>query len=48
MNRLLVQSDRIGIMLAISAIHCLMTPVLFVVKAYVGCCSRISYLVEIN
>ena len=41
MNRLLVQSDRIGIIAStLCAIHCLMTPVLFVVKACSTSCAE--------
>ena len=42
MNRLLVQSDKIGIIAStLCAIHCFMTPVLFVVKACsTSCCAE--------
>lgn len=42
MNSLLVQSDKIGIIAStLCAIHCLMTPVLFVVKACsTSCCAE--------
>ena len=41
MNRLLVQSDRIGIIAStLCIIHCLMTPVLFVVKACSTSCAQ--------
>ena len=49
MNKLLVQSDKIGIItLVLCVIHCLMTPILFVVKYVVQALHRFSYLVEIN